>query len=576
MTYRFASFELDPAAWQLRKDGQAIRLERRPMDLLLLLVERHHELVTREDIAVRLWGPNAFIEADTGVNTAIRKVRRVLEDSSDTPRFIETVQGKGYRFIAAVTDGANAASTRPAREQRTRLAVLPFAVLSDSADYDYLSDGLTEETIAALGQVDPAHLAVVGRTTVLPFRASRRPLDEVGRALNAEFLVESSIRGEGKRVRITSKLIRARDQEQIWSTSYDSTPASLLDFQRELGSMLAEQISSHISPERFAALARRQTTDAEAYDLYIRGRHFWNQLTGPTTKRAIDCYTQAVQRDASYALAWAGIADALASSPITGDAPPAMVAPRAREAAREAIKFGPTLAEAHVCSGTVDFFLDWNWSRAEHSYCKAVACDGEYALAHRMLGVVSSHAGKHEQARAAMRRARELDIYAMHYALSAMVEFHAREFVAAREFAIQATVLSPDFWIGYYHLAQVQEALGEYRLALKSIATATRLVGPNSKLLGMRGWLLAKLGEDVTEILATIDAVSAERYVPPYAKALIFTARGEHELALDWLEKCLAVRDVHVVFLPVDPKWDGLRAERRFEAITAEVNRVVK
>lgn len=560
--FRFRDCELDVAAFELRREGKSVRLERRPLELLLLLVEHRGALVSRDDIVKRLWGERAFVDVEMGVNTAIRKVRQALNDPSAAPVFIETVPGKGYRFVAPVEVAPPADCAPPAR---TRIAVLPFENLGAGPEREYVADGLTEETIAALGQIDAEHMAVIGRTSVMAYKRTTRSLGEIGRELNAEYLLESSIRAEGERVRVTAKLIRARDQDQIWSASFDSEPGSILEFQRELATVIAEQIRLRISPERLMALTRRQTRDAEAYDLYLRGRDSWRQLSPTGTRQAIAYYTRATQRDPNYALAWSGLADAHAAAPINGDASPSMIARPAREAVARAVAAEPDLAETQTTLAFVNFWLDWDWAAAEAAYLKAIALDPSHAMAHRMLGVLYSHSGRHEEARASMRRARELDMYGMHYALSAMIELHARDFDAALNFARQATVVAPDFWIGHYHLGQAYERLGEDDLALNALNNAGRLVGGNSKVICLRGYIFGKLGrsDEAQEVLSTLHALSRERYFPPYATALVFMGLGEQEQALEWLGRAYEARDVHLIFLPVDPKWDALRKDAR-------------
>ena len=241
-TFRFGDFELDVAAYELRRSGRAVRLERQPMDLLILLVQRRGELVSRAEIVDRLWGKDVFVDVETGVHTAARKIRQALGDSSDAPVFLETVPGKGYRFIGSIEVPSPAPAQPPAPTASRRLviavpvaallaglaawawfgsdtspsqatlAVLPFENLTGDSDRGYLADGLTEETIASLGQVDPANVSVIGRTSTMAYKGTRKSLSEIGSELGADYLVESSIRAEGGRLRVTSKLIRARDQ----------------------------------------------------------------------------------------------------------------------------------------------------------------------------------------------------------------------------------------------------------------------------------------------------------------------------------------------------------------------------
>ena len=625
------------------------------MDLLILLVERRRQLVTRSEIVDRLWGKDVFIDVETGINTVISKVRQALRDSADTPAFVETVAGKGYRFIAPVevvsephgeafaqssspparmpagdesdarfaispvnsnpiapnhdipaTSTSTAAAQSapvstsqprsPARfmvgvvvfglvaglaawawfstgaPSRVTIAVLPFENMSSDRERDYLADGLAEETSAALGQIDPEHVSVIGRTSTLTYRGSKKSLAQIGRELGADYLVESSIRAESGRLRVTSKLIQVSNQVQVWSSSYDREPIGVLGMQRELSSAIAEQVRLRLAPERLNGLGRRQTRNADAYDLYLRGRYFGNQRVPETNARAIQYYERAIALDPNYALAWSGIADTYAASAINGDAPPLTVGPRARDAAARAFQAAPDLAEVQAARGYVSFSIDWDWTGAEVAVRRAIALDPHYAVAHRQLGHLLSQMGRHEEARAAMDRARELDpLEPTHHALSSQVAFQARDYSMAVEHARQALILDSEFWIAYVQMAQAYEQLGKTAMAFDALRNAERLSERNSKSLSLRGYLLATSGRanEAREVLKTLEAVSRERYVPPYALALVHAGLGERDAVFDWLDRAYSARDVHLIFLTVDPKWDPYRGDPRFEALLA-------
>ena len=535
------------------------------MDLLILLVQHRGELVSRRDIVERLWGPDVFVDAETGVNTAIRKVRQALGDATLLPSFIETVSGRGYRFIAGVEVVQPAPPAEPS--PAVTVAVLPFDNLARVPEHDYLADGFTEEATTALGQIDPEHLRVIGRTSVLTYKGTRKSLADIGRELGATYLIEGSIRAEGQRWRITARLIRVLDQVQIWSASFDSEPSSMLEFQRELCKAIAELIRLRLSPERLTSLERRQSRSPEAYDLYLRGRHFWNQLTPQTNRLAVEHYARAAELDPEYALAWSGLADAFASSPMNADAPPLEMGPLGRDAAARAVASGPEIAETQTSAGMVNYWLEWDWGASESAYKMAIALDPSYALAHRMLGVVLGSGGRHVEAREAMRRARELEpLQPMSHALSAHVALLARDYPTGLELARQATVVGPAFWIGYYQLAWAYERMGESERALDALKDAEASSGGNSKMISLRGYILAGMGriDEAAQVLNTLKAIARERYVPPYAVALIHVGLREDAHALDWLEQAHKVRDVHLVWLPMDPKWDALRGEARF------------
>ncbi len=470
--YEFGEFRIDAVKRRLLRDGDPVALTPKVFDTLLHLVQRKGEVIEKEDLMRAVW-PDTVVE-ENNLNQNISTLRRVLREQRGENRYILTVPGRGYRFIAAVEPVGVPSAPAP----RIRLAVLPFENLSADAEREYLADGLTEEVIAALGQIGPEHFSVIGRTSVMVYKRGTKTAAEIGRELDAAYLVESSLRAEGGRLRITSKLIRVRDEVQVWSASYDSEPGSMLTFQRELSAAIAEQIRLRLSPERLAALGRRQTQNAEAYDLYLRGRYLWNQLSPQTTRRATEFYTRAIGFDPGYALAWSGLTDAATSGPITGDAAPLTVWPRAREAVAHALSAQSNLPEVQTSVGFLKFWLEWDWPGSEAAYRKAIALDPSHSLAHRLLGILLSHMARPEEARPAMARARLLDpMLAANHALSSQVAFVARDYSAAAQFARQAIGIDPELWVAHMQLAQVYVEITEHELAFDALRQAGRNVG---------------------------------------------------------------------------------------------------
>ena len=526
----------------------------------MLLVERRGELVTREDIVERLWGPNVFIDIDTSVNTVIRKVRRALRDSAARPRFIQTVPGRGYRFIAGID----------AIAPPTMLAVLPFGALQDDREQDYVAHGITEETIVCLARIDPGRLTVIGCTSSAAYRRTPKTVGEIGGELNADYLVEGSVRGERGVIRITARLIRVRDQVQVWTETYDRAANNLLGLQTELGRGIAEQIHLCLSPDRAKAIVGTQTQNPAAYDLYLRGRYHYNQMTPATVARALGCFRQATALDPRYALAWAGIADAYSSRLFSTDTKACEVAREARDAAAQAISTGDTVAEAHTALARVKFLFDWDFRGAERELRRALGLNANSAQTHWLLGHALSHQGRHGEALAAAARARELEpLDALSHSMSSQIAFNACHFEAAAEHARAALDVEPDFWVAHWQLAQANERMGQRGAALQALAEASRLSNENSKPLSLTAYTLAADGHfsEAGEVLATLQARSRHRYVPPVALALAHVGRNEDDQAIGCLEEALAVRDVHAIYLPWDPKWDRLRTDRRFQAL---------
>ena len=565
-TYDFGDFRIDTGKRLLLRSGDHVPLTPKVFDTLLLLVAHQGQVLDKQELMSAIW-PNTAVE-ENNLNQNISTLRHIFGETRGENRYIATIPGTGYCFTADVRTFKVA--TQEETPTHVRIAVLPFENLGAGPEREYLADGLTEETIATIGQIDPEHFSVIGRTSVMRYKCTTRTLAEIGRELDASYLIESSLRAEGGLLRITSKLIRVHDQLQIWSASYDSEPSSLLTFQRELSIAIAEQVRLRLSPVRLTALANRQTQSPEAYDLYLHGRHFWNQLTGPTTRRAIEYFTRATTLDPGYALACAGLADCYSSSPVHGDVPPRLVMQNARDAVANAVAAEPNLAEVQTALGNFNFWLGWDWSAAEAAFRRGIALDPNYPLAHRMLGVVLSHSCRHDEAQPSMQRARELDpLYAMHQSLSSHIAFAARDYPAAAHFARQALVVDPEFWIAQLHLAQVAVELGDYDLALDALNKCGRLSVGNTKALSLRGYIFAKTGRtgEALEILKTLEAIARERFVPPYAMALVHAGLGHTGLALDWLERAFDAHDVHLVFLTIDPKWDPFRHEPSFMAL---------
>lgn len=563
--YEFGEFRIEAGRRTLSRNGLPISLTPKVFDTLLHLVQRKGEVLEKEELMRAVW-PNTAVE-ENNLNQNISTLRRALEERRGENRYILTVPGRGYRFIASVV----VVKAEPEENSKpATIAVLPFENLSADPNREYLADGLTEEMIAALGQIDPGNLNVIGRTSVMAYKRTTKTAAEIGRELGATYLIEGSLRAEGEKLRILSRLIRVRDQVQAWAAAYDSEPGSMLLFQRELSSAIAQQVHLHLSPDRLSALARRQTRNAEAYDLYLRGRFFWHQLSPATTQRAAEYYTRATELDPNYALAWSGLADGFTASPINGDAPPLEVSPRAREAVEHALRAEPNLAQVQTSLGFLKFWLDWDWAAAEAAYRKAIQLDPSYSLAHRLLGILFSHMNRREEARAAIARARELDpLLAGHHALSSQVAFAAHNYEAAVQFARQAIVADPEFWIGYLQLGQAYIQKGDTESAFDALNQAARLSGGNSKAVSLRGYLLAWIGQrqEAEEVLNTLQSVSRERYVPPYAMALIHAGLDQPDRALEWLERGFEAHDVHLTFLTIDPKWDVFRDDVRFGAL---------
>ncbi len=562
------SFRLDLAAYELTRDGEPIKLERIPMELLLLLVERKGQFVTREEIIARLWGKDAFLDTDSGINTAIRKLRRAFGDSPEQPAFVQTLTGKGYRFIGPI-DVAPRTSTPAAAtvaNRRAMLAVLPFENLSSDPEQDYFSDGLTEDTISCLGQMNPAGLGVIARTSVMAYKRTAKSISLIGHELGVEYILESSVRRQGTRVRITAQLITVIDQTHLWADTYDRDIADILDVQAELGRAIAGQVQIRLDPQG-ASQARAWTLDPDAYDLFLRGRYHFHRFNH---RQGIECLLQAIDKDPNHGPSYAGLANCYCALTLALDEPALNVLPKALEAVNRALELDEGSADAHNAAGFVRMWLQWDWAGAESAFRRAIELNANHVMAHLNNGHLLSNIGRHAEALVEMRIARQLDpLSPVVHIFSAIVMYHARAYDPAIERLRDALALNPDLWLARLFLGKVWERKGMINEAMGEFQKSFDFLGGNTELISLKGYVHARQGSraEAEEAVRVLTELSAQRYVPPYNIALVHAGLGEVERTLDWLERAFATRDVRMSFLAVESKWDFLRGHAPFNAL---------
>ena len=359
-TVRFGVFEVNLDAQELRKQGVRVRVQQQPFQILALLLERPGAAVSRDELRRRLWPAGTFVDFEHSLNAAIKRLRSVLGDAADNPRFVETLHKRGYRFIApveAVGDGHIAGTavpavsgTLPTTETRLRLAVLPFLNLSGDAEQEYFSDGLTEEMIARLGRIHPERLGVIARTSAERFRHAGCPIDEIGRELRATYVVEGSVRRSGDQIRIHVQLIDARDQTHLWSETYDRRLEDFFVIQSDIADRVARALAVELLPHSRSDAHEGRPSTVEAYQAYLKGRFHWARgaLLGSrqameSTRKAIGYYEQAVALDPSFARAHASLARAKSWIVEYSDKPAQEVLEEARRSASHAIALDPSL-----------------------------------------------------------------------------------------------------------------------------------------------------------------------------------------------------------------------------------------
>lgn len=567
-------FILDVDRYELTCSGKPVRVERIPMDLLILLVRENGRLVGREEIIERLWGKDVYFDTDNSINTAIRKIRRALGEDPAKPQYIETVQGKGYRFKGGTDGSAGILSPQTAAGRpRIMLAILPFENLSGDPGQEYFSDGLTEETIMRFGKMSPHGMGVIARTSSMAYKHTEKSVLQIGQELRVDYVLEGSVRREAGRVRVTAQLIRVADQIHLWSENFDCTPQSILDIHSEVGSAIAAQVKLELTPEGQRQLRSGSRVETEAYDCYLHGRYHWARATYPEMQKAIEYFRKATKRDPGFALAFSGLADTLMILPINSDVAPNRVLPEAKAAITRALELGQNSAEAHNSDATIKFWFEWDFEGGEAAAREAINLNSNYSLGHLYLAHILSNVGRHDEGLAAIQRSRMLDPFSMiTNAMYGQFLYQAGQVKESID-QFRATLdMESRFWVAHICLAKSYEKQGMYSEALAACDKAWEFSGGNSEAVSLAGYIhgvsgkKAKAQAKIQQLLEQ----KAKGYVPPYNLALVFAGLRETDTALHWLEQGFADRDVHMTFL-LDHKWDRLRSNAQFRQLMSRV-----
>jgi TolB-like protein/DNA-binding winged helix-turn-helix (wHTH) protein len=619
---RFGPFEVDVYAGELRRNGISVHIQDKPLRLLGVLAGRHGKLVTREELHKALWPEQTFVEYEDGLNTAIRKLRETLSDRPEKPQFIETIPRRGYRFIATVQEVFEApaaglksdadlevASTLrqlevalpeqrrsfrsivlPAlaivvvvsvfvawrhfragpqpRSGSAMLAVLPFENLTGDAGEEYVNDGFTEEIITQLGRLNRDQLRVIARTSMMTYKGSHKPIKQIARELGVNYVLEGSIRKTGDGLRVTAQLIRADDQTHLWAREYDRSLGDLIKVQGEVAQAVAQEIQVRLSPEVEQTLAGATPVDPEVYSAYLKGRFFWNKRSREGLTMAVSFFEQAVQRNPNYAPAYAGLADTYNALVFYGFLSNSEGIPKAKAAATKAVELDGSRAEGHASLGYVYFMWEWKWAAAEREFQRAIELNGNYVPAYQWYSLYLAAMGRGPDSLVQIQQARELDPFSLIVAAgSGYVAYFARQnnqAVAESEAALQE---DPDFMAAHAVLGLATEAQGNYPKAILEFQKALQLSdGRSTEYLDYLGHAYAISGNrrEAERILAELDEKIKTGGTPDYRVATL-VALGEKDQALKDLEKGFEKGPYGFMWFKVDPRFDALRSDSRFQ-----------
>lgn len=561
---RFGAFELDLRAGELRKQGVKVKLQEQPFQILAMLLERPGEVVTREELRKRLWPSDTFVDFDHSLNKAVNKLREALGDSAENPRFIETLAKRGYRFIKDLQGSLG---------QIRSLLVLPLVNLSGDPEQEYFADGLSEQLTTKLARISA--LRVLSRTTAMLYKGVRKSLPEIARELQVDGVVEGAVLRSEDRIRISAQLIHAPTDTHVWAESYERDMRDVLALQSEVAQAIAREVQVKLTPQEEAHFAEVSSVDPEAYEAYLKGRFHWNRRNAEEFGKAVRCFQQAIAKDPTYAVAYAGLADSLSIIGFWCLVPPDEGSGRAKGLALKALEMDPSLAEAHVSLAWATMVYDYDFPTVEREFERSIELNPRLTQAHQWFGFYLAMMGRYEESYTELKRAIHLDPCAsiVHWTFG-FVHWRARRYDQAIEQHEKALEL--DFHSAQWHWGLGVACLdkGMYERAISALQKADSLSPGVPPILGYLGAALAAAGhlEAAQNILRQLNELSERRRVTPCMVGRIYAALGKKDEALHWLETAYRERDPWMLLLKTEAGFDELRSDSRFQELLRRMN----
>lgn len=629
--YEFGAFRVEPRRRVLVRDGQPVQLTAKAFDLLLVLIEHSGSVVEKDDLLSRVW-PDAFVE-ENNLTVTMSALRKALGETAGEGRYIVTVAGRGYKFIAPVNKVAEERqeaeprdkepapldkiddaqeeerrsssggeskgskwfsvvqlaaavagtglyfwqkSKRPetasSSEVRT-LAVLPFKPLGAGED-EYLGLGLADDLITKLSNVKEV---VIRPTSAVRRYAGPNSSDAVsaGRELNVEAILEGSIRRAGERLRVTVQLVGVSDGRPLWAKTFDEKFTEIFAVQDSISQQLADALALKLTGAQKQLITKQYTENRAAYELYLRGRYFWNKRTLAGHHKAIEYFRQAIEEDPGYALAYAGLADCyLLMEGYTPGHTAADTYPKAKAYAERALRIDDSLAEAHTSLGKVDESL-WQWQEAEQEYRRALELSPNYPTAHHWYSRFLRRMGRYEESLFESRRAQELDPLSLpingNLAIAYLFQGEVATFI---EQARKIKELDPNHPAMYAVLGLVYLRQNRAAEALAELERAVELSGREAEYLGYVGYGYAVLHRraDALAILGELKSRYDRREAVGQDLAAVCAGLEERDEAFAWLEKDVAARSGYAANIIFEPRLDALRSDRRFAGLLRRMN----
>ena len=626
---RFDTFELDLRTGELRKRGIKLRLQGQPLELLGILLQSAGNLVTREELRSQLWAADTFVDFDHSLHNAIARLREVLGDSAETPRYIETLPRRGYRFIAPVETVEEvraprgfaeaskvtreaATSEAPPVATRTKwragvvlfilcsccaigvaawvawprvyakkavpairsIAVLPLGNFSGDAAQEYFADGMTEELITELSRIHA--LKVISRTSVMEYKGTKKHLPQIARELGVDGIVEGSVRREGDQVRITVQLLDGPNDRHLWSEDYQRELRGVLSMQREMAQAIAQQIRIKLTPEQQARFSSSRSVNPEAYDAYLRGRFYLTtQYSMPRPLNAAKNYfEESIRKDAGFAPAYAELANSYIFLTAFHHMSPDLGYKSAKEMLRKARELDDGVSEAHTALGLLSW-REWEWAAAERELKYAVALSPSDGCARATYSNYLAWSGQRAAALAQITTSREVDSSGSYAATESDVYYQLREYEHLVESSRNGIASDPNEWLEHYSLGTGYEGLGKRAEAISEYQKAIEMSDGDQDPTAALAHVYAVTGRraEAEKILRGLERKSKDAYVSPYTIATIYAGLGDKDKAFEFLEKAEREKSWDLVWgFKADLRIDNLRADPRFQDLARRVH----
>ena len=590
-TFKIGDRLVSPRLNTIRRNGTTNRVEPKAMHVLTCLAAQPGEVVSKEELIDKVWAETHV--TDDVLTGCISALRKAFDDNPRNPAFIQTIPKSGYRLIAPVwpLNGDGTAHT-PSRKALPviivavillaalslwlfhsskaidSVAILPFSNSSADPNTEYLSDGITEGIIDSISQLP--NLRVMAWTAVARYKSQSKDPLIIGRELGVKAVLTGKIVQTGNHIGIQTELVELRTGGQLWGEQYTGQLSDVIPLQKEISLRISEKLRLKLSGADEQKLAKRYTADPEAYTLYLKGRYFWNKRSEEGMRKAISYFQQAIDHDPTYALAYAGLADAYNLGDDWGSTPPAESFPRAKAAALKALQLDDSLAEAHTSLAFVKANYDWDFPGAEKEFQRAIALNPNYATAHQWYAMYLAPMRRFPEAEREIKTAQDLDPLSLIISLGVgeILEWERNYDAAFRQF--QKTLeLDPTFTGTYGHLTNIYEHKGMYRDAVDQSKRLAVLKGHDLEAAEMERVFRKDgyPGLNQLNLQRDLETKAQGKYVPPVEIAGDYLRVGNKPQALRWLETAYEGRDSSLVFLQVDAGFDPLRSNPPFQRL---------